>query len=143
MTRQLNIRGMRAAHEAKGTVIRPNKPLNPLALNYFEDMTSVRAFNDWSRADIVALTRISDWLARADDLQRQLDSEGEVVVNERGTPIVNPKFSLVDQLERRIIGAIAKLSIHTMSTAGAKVQNLAKRAENAKKVQDQDDDLIG
>ena len=134
---------MRAAQEAAATNISPKKPLDAIGLGYFEDMTSVRAPNDWSRADVVALTRIADWLSRADSLQKQLDAEGEVVINERGTPIVNPKFSLVDQLERRIIGAIAKLSIHTMSTAGGKIQNLAKRAENATQVEEAEDDLVG
>ena len=144
MSRTMNIRGLAQAHIAKNTVITPQQPLTAAGQRYFEDLVASRAKNDWSRADVLALTRIAMWLERSDILQKQLDAEGPVAVTERGTPIVNPKFQLVDTLERRIIMAIAKLSIHAQSTTSSKLENLAKRAKNAEAVaENAHDDLVG
>jgi len=44
--------------------------------------------------------------------QQQLDGEGAVVTNDRGTPIVNPFLTVIDSLQRQQLALIRSLSLN-------------------------------
>lgn len=139
-------KALQNAQTPPATYWQPTKGLNPEATEHFVTLIESRATFDWGKSDMIVLTRLADWLAQADALQRRLKLEGLTAVNERGTQIVNPLFSVLDVLERRIMTAFSKLNIFQISLAQ---KALAPAARNKKQAgiagegaTDNDDDLL-
>lgn len=144
---KMNLTGMKNAIAAQTTTIEPYSALTENASRYFFDLAKSRASFDWSRGDVIVLTRIASWLDESDSVQEKLRIQGIVIRNQRGTEIVNPLFSIVDTLERRIMQGLTKLQITQMSLAAGALASTAKRVKNAEEVagkmkNDDEEDLL-
>lgn len=140
-----NIRSMRNAHAAKTVTWAPHHPLAPEAERYFYDLLTCRASFDWSRGDVIMLTRLSDWLADADQYRYRLEMEGLTLTNAKGTEVVNPMVTICDGLERRIVATMVKLAIFSISStsqSGRGIEGKAAKEANAAALE-ADDDLVG
>jgi hypothetical protein len=147
MKTKQNITSMIAAQNGKNLTWEPTKALSPDAEAYFYDLLTCRASYDWSRGDVIALTRLSGWLAEADKLASVIERDGYTLTNAKGTHIMNPIFSAQDSLERRIISAMVKLAIFAVSSATTGKRPIigerAKQARDAAENDGGDDDCIG
>lgn len=68
---------------------------------YWGAVTRARARDEWSETDLVVATQLARCLHDIEKEARILDEEGTVMVNERGTQIVNPRVSVLEQFARR------------------------------------------
>jgi hypothetical protein len=61
-------------------------------------------------------------LARAkadvERIQSEIDAEGDVIENQRGTPVLNPKHALLEVLSRRAVALSRMLHVHAEATNG-------------------------
>jgi len=77
-------------------------------------------------------------------VQDELEEEGDILTNAKGTKVVNPKHALVETLSRRAASLSAKIHVHTAATVGRTADAGKKLAEekSARAAIDDEDELI-
>jgi hypothetical protein len=60
-----------------------------------------RARDEWTEADLMVAAQLARCLHDIEKEQVSLDEEGTVLVNDKGTQIVNPRVSVLEQFARR------------------------------------------
>ena len=94
---------------------------------FWNAIVRARSKDEWSSADLV----IAAQLARAQaDIEResiQLEAEGSVVENARGTQVMNPRVTVLEQLARREMALMRTLQMGG-SAKGRKEDVLKKRS---------------
>ena len=91
--------------------------------------------------------RIFRTFADIERLTEEIQTEGDIVVNDRGTQIINPKHTLLETLTRRVMAASRILHVHAEATVGESRQQpgmlaAQKEAEAASKAASDDESLI-
>lgn len=138
-----NLKGMQRAQLAKAIKVEPYKALTVEASKYFYDLAECRASYDWSKADLIMLTRLSDWLDQADKANEELQIEGFICTSAKGGTYPNPLVSVCDTFERRIAGIMVKLAIFQISAKSNLASNGKKQALAKDAASTPDDDLLG
>lgn len=115
------------------------------AMKFWDDIIATKV--EWSKVDLMLAAN----MARCcHDIEREafvLECEGSVMTNQKGTPVMNPRHTVLEQLSRRQAALAQKLQVHAQATQGEPENNRKKNA--AKRGADQmyedleDDDLIG
>jgi len=85
---------------------------------YWRSITKARAADRWNDSDLETAAELARTKASIERLNGELCNEGDIVVNERGTPIVNPKHSLLETLTRRMVALSRMLQVHAEATQG-------------------------
>src|SRR5690606_10407702 len=83
--------------------------------------------------------------AAIERISKALESEGDTVVNERGTVVVNAKHALLETLTRREIALSRAIHVHAEATVGKSedaAKKLATEKKAAKAAEAVDDSLI-
>lgn len=101
---------------------------------------------DWTDVDLAHAANLARCQADIEANQALLDKEGAILENGKGTPVMNPRFTILEQLSRRSVALSAKIHVHAVATQGvsklSKGKNTAKR-EALNAMHDlEDDDLI-
>lgn len=96
----------------------------------WRQFTSARALDSWRDFDLVVLSKMVRLESDIRRYQVLLDKTGPLIQNKRGTMVVNPMMTAVDQLERRLLAMIRSLSLG-VSSQDAQVAN-----KSGQKVQD-------
>lgn len=60
-----------------------------------------RAYDEWTEADLVVAAQLCRTQRDIEDQQQALDTEGTVMENARGTMVMNPRVTVLEQLARR------------------------------------------
>src|SRR3546814_1636441 len=115
---------------------------------FFKQKTAYEMrISDWS-SDVCSSDLMAAMLARAmADLEREqyeLRAEGSVMTSERGTPVVNPRKTVVQMHAGTILSMRRSLSLHARAQQG-EARDAGKRRAAAKEMEDQSpfgDDLI-
>nr|AER23961.1 terminase small subunit [Variovorax sp. HH01] len=68
---------------------------------FWAAVVRARARDEWSEADLVVAAQLARCLHDIEVEQAALDAEGTVTTNERGTNVVNPRVSVLEQFARR------------------------------------------
>jgi len=119
--------------------------LRPEDLPFWEGIVRARAREEWTDADLVVAAQ----LARCQhDIEREaslLEAEGSVIENGRGSPVMNPRHAVLEQLARREMALMRTLRIGG-SVIGdrrdlEKARQLQRQAERARE-ELADDDLL-
>lgn len=110
---------------------------------FWEAIVAARA--TWTDVDLQIAANMARCQADIEENQKLLDIEGNVLDNKRGTPVMNPRFTILEQLSRRSVALSRMLQVHAAATIGetkvSKGKNAAKR-DALEALQDADDDLI-
>jgi hypothetical protein len=111
---------------------------------YWIAVVRARARQEWNEADLVNAGNMARAMADIERIQRELDEEGDILVNERGTQVVNPKHTLIEQLSRRIMALQRLLGMQAVTSGNARDKVKARSAEasareTVKALQDEDD----
>lgn len=112
---------------------------------FWNSIVRARARNKWVESDYEVAANLARCKADIERLQREIDSEGDIIENQRGTPIVNPRHTLLETLSRRAVALSRMLHVHAEATIGhAKDQpkGNAKQREAEVVAQSLDNDLI-
>lgn len=115
------------------------------AMKFWRSITKARAADRWNDSDLEVAAELARTKASIERLNGELEAEGDVIKNDRGTPIVNPKHSLLETLTRRMVALSRMLQVHAEATQGkSRDQVPANKAqkEAQKAAEATDDDLI-
>ena len=118
------------------------------ALPFWKSIVTARAAAKWNNTDLEAAAELSRTKASIERLNEELEIEGDIIKNDRGTPIVNPKHSLLETLNRRMVSLSRFLQVHAEATQGKSRdqvkgnQSQSKANDQAETLQNQDDGLI-
>ncbi|MCM2432086.1 terminase small subunit [Agrobacterium rosae] len=136
---------VRIASSAAEEIIFPeNVPLEEGDVPFFKNVIAEYARAEWSahQLEIAAmLARTMADLVREQDLLR---SEGAVAYSEKGTPLANPRKSIVQMHASSILSFRRSLALHARAIQG-EARDSAKRRDTAKEIEagaSTDDDLL-
>lgn len=116
------------------------------ALPFWRSITSARSADRWNNSDLETAAELARTKAKIERLNLDLEMEGDIITNDRGTPIVNPKNALLETLTRRLVALSRMLQVHAEATQGKSRDQVAgnKAQSNASKIAKglEGDDLI-
>jgi hypothetical protein len=110
----------------------------------WDQFTRARAREDWRDMDLILLAKIVRMEADIRRYQDQVEKQGDIVENRRGTQIPNPFLSIINTVENRQLRVIRSMSLNQQHSDPRTINASAKVAQNARAVIDDvgDDDLI-
>ena len=88
------------------------------AIPFWRSITRARSADRWNEVDLENAAELARTKANIERLQAELELEGDIIKNDRGTPIVNPKHSLLETLTRRMVALSRMLQVHAEATQG-------------------------
>lgn len=143
-----SIAGEGAAFRAAALKIEPPKHcrLKTGAEDFYNAIIDSRDPQAWNTVDLARAVTLANYQLMIRDNSALLEKEGEVIENERGTPVMNPRFNIVNTLTRLEISLSKALQTDAASTQG-EGREVRKRNEKAKEIKSRlnsitDDSLI-
>lgn len=97
-------------------------------LAVWRQFTRARAREDWRDMDLILLAKVVKTEVKIRRHEELLVSEGEIMENQRGTPIVNPRAQLIDTLTRQQLSVIRSMSLNQTASDARTVNAKAKTA---------------
>lgn len=77
----------------------------------WDQFTRTRTREEWRDFDLLIVAKAVRLEADLRGYQNDLDGAGAIVINERGTPIVNPLLTVIDSLQRQQLALIRSISL--------------------------------
>lgn len=105
--------------------------LRPCDLPFWASLMDARAKHKWNNSDLESAGNLARCKADIERIQKEIYSEGDVIENMRGTPVVNPKHQLLETLSRRSVALSRMLHVHAEATLG-KAKDQVKGNDTAK-----------
>ena len=128
----------------------PNIPnhvrLNESHLPFWEGILRARAKSEWIETDLVVAAQLARTQYDIEKESFELEAEGSVIENARGTPVMNPRHAVLEQLARREMALMRSLRIAGAAT-GVDTRDLVKkraleRESRSTMAELQEDDLL-
>lgn len=128
------------------TEIQPpdNVPLDDEDRPFFGNVIAEYARSEWSAHQLELAAMLARTMADLTREQALLRSEGGVSYSEKGTPVANPRKSIVQMHASSILSFRRSLALHARAQAG-EARDVARRRDVAKAIEDDnplDDDLL-
>jgi len=101
---------------------------------YWDSIISARDLSSWTLPELDHAANLARCKADIERIQGEIHKEGDTIINQRGTPIVNPKHSLMETLTRRSIALTRLLMVHAQATVG-ETHEVRKRNQAQRDVQ--------
>lgn len=122
----------------------PEVDLPDEALPFWRAIVRARARDEWNDNELQVAAQLARTREKIERLEKVLDHQGEILVNERGTPIKNPLFSVLEDLTRRQMALMRSLQVNATASAGQAKDNQRKRKaeKDADSVASSLDDLL-
>lgn len=98
---------------------------------FWEGVVRARARDEWTETDLVVAGQLARCLHDIEDEQAALDIEGTVIKNDKGTPVVNPRVSVLEQFARREMALMRTLRM------GGRVAGAARDEAPGRKIERQ------
>ncbi|MDN4052893.1 TerS protein [Massilia sp. YIM B02763] len=121
--------------------------LTESAKPFWVGVVRARARDEWQDVDLVVAAQLAQCQADIAEEDAALRLEGKVIKNDRGTPVMNPRTTVLEQLARREMALMRTLRMGGR-IAGDQRDDLGKRklevdARKARKqVEEEDDGLL-
>lgn len=112
---------------------------------FWAAVVRARARDEWSEADLVVAAQLARCLHDIETEQVQLDIEGTVMKNDRGTLVANPRVSVLEQFARREMALMRTLRMGGRIAGDARDESGKRKIERtARKVREEleDDGLL-
>jgi hypothetical protein len=110
---------------AAGEMFRADKPMPPAhislpgyAVPAWDAIVRARDYTSWTAVDLEHCANLACCLADLEKLRHEVRREGDIIENARGTPIMNPKHTLIETLSRRSVALSRMLHVHAEATVG-------------------------
>ena len=94
--------------------------------------TRARAREDWRDMDLLLLAKVVRMEADIREYQSQVEMQGTIVENQRGTQIPNPLLAIIDTVERRQLAVIRSMSLNQQASDPRTLNGSAKNQSNAR-----------
>lgn len=85
---------------------------------FWNSIVNTRARERWTAPDLELAAALARAKSDIERLQKEIDAEGDVIPNERGTLVANPKHALLETISRRVIALTKSLQVHAEATQG-------------------------
>jgi hypothetical protein len=85
---------------------------------FWLSIVRARSKDSWNSSDLENAANLARCKADIERLQEEITAEGDIVENAKGTQIVNPKHTLLEQLSRRAMAISRMLHVHAEATVG-------------------------
>lgn len=122
-----------------------NVPLDSSDLPFFSNVIAEFARSEWTAHQLELAAMLARTMSDLEREQRELRSEGSVMMSERGTPVVNPRKTVVQMHAGSILSFRRSLSLHARAQGG-EARDIGKRRSGTKDIEadlaSSDDDLI-
>lgn len=121
-----------------------NVPLDQEDIPFFRNVIAEYARSEWSSHQLELAALLARTMADLTREQKLLRDEGGVARSEKGTPVANPRKSIVQMHASSILSFRRSLSLHARAQAG-EARDVAKRRDAAKEIESDnplDDDLL-
>jgi hypothetical protein len=109
---------------------------------FWRAIVAARARDTWTDVDLAHAANLARTQADIETVQRDLGAEGFTLMNERGTTVQNPKFSILETLSRRAVLLSKSLQVHAHATVGESREQAPKNKAEAKARKADIDELI-
>ena len=110
--------------------------LNKDDLPFFEAILRARARDEWDEVSVVLAAQLARCQRSIEEEAAKLEAEGSVIENQRGTPVMNPRHSVLEQLSRREMAVMRSLRLTGAVTGDGrdleKNRKLQRQAEGLK-----------
>ena len=131
---------------AKDTISVPaHVKLRPGDEVFWEGVVRARARDEWTETDLVVAGQLARCLHDIEKEQVQLDVEGTVVKNDKGTLVANPRVSVLEQFARREMALMRTLPMGGRVAGAARDLGPARQIERqSRKLREEleDDELL-
>lgn len=81
-------------------------------LPVWASIVRARARDEWSEVDLHHAANLARCLADVERISAEITKDGDLLTNDRGTQIVNPKHGLLETLSRRSVALTRLLHLH-------------------------------
>ena len=95
---------------------------------YWNAIVRARARDEWTENELQVAAQLARTRKQIQDNEDLLVHEGPVLINDRGTQIANPRFSVIEQLTRRQVMLMRSLQVNATASAGRAGDVAPKRA---------------
>lgn len=121
-----------------------NVPLDDEDRPFFQNVIAEYARSEWSAHQLELAAMLARTMADLTREQALLRTEGGVAYSEKGTPVANPRKSIVQMHAGSILSFRRSLALHARAQAG-EARDVAKRRDAAKQIEADnplEDDLL-
>lgn len=121
-----------------------NVPLDEQDVPFFRNVISEYARSEWSAHQLELAAMLARTMADLTREQKLLRDEGGVAYSEKGTPVANPRKSIVQMHASSILSFRRSLALHARAQVG-EARDAAKRRDAAKDIETDnplEDDLL-
>ena len=87
---------------------------------FWDAIMVARARDEWTESDLITAAQLARCMSDIEKEALALETEGSVIENQRGTPVMNPRHSVLEQLSRRQMALMRTLQIGGTSAGVAK-----------------------
>lgn len=94
--------------------------------------TIIDARAEWTDSDLAFAAELAICQNDIQRHRRRLQEEGDIIKNDRGTRVVNPRHTLLETMTRRAVALSRLLQVHTAATSGETKLNRGKNEEKSK-----------
>ena len=136
---------IKAMSDAALGILRPPEhvQITSSALLYWDGIVRARARDEWSEVDLVVVAQLAQCQADIAEQDVMLRAEGSIVTNERGTQIMNPRATLMENLARREMALMRTLRLGGAVSGDkrddAKRRSIQRQSEELRKELEEDD----
>ena len=85
---------------------------------FFSAILKLRDYASWNESDLAKAANLARAQADIERIGAEIREEGDVVVNDRGTQIPNPKHAILETLTRRELALSRAVHVHAEATQG-------------------------
>jgi hypothetical protein len=110
-------------------------------LPFWDGIIRARARSEWIKTDLVVAAQLARTQYDIEKEAETLEAEGSVIENNRGTPVMNPRHAVLEQLARREMALMRALRI-TGAAAGIDPRDLAKQRNLERESRATKDELL-
>lgn len=103
----------------------------------WDQFTRARSRSDWRDMDLIALAKAVKIEADIRAYQRELDAQGAIVENKRGTQIENPLFRVIDVLVRQQLAIMRSLHLNVTDSKPSTVKAAAVEQDKRQIIRDE------
>lgn len=101
--------------------------LEPADMVYWAAIVRARARDEWTENDLQVAAQLARCRRQIQEEEKLLKAEGRVIENQRGTPIMNPRVTVIEQLSRRQMALMRSIQCTATATAGYSAHNVGRR----------------
>lgn len=111
--------------------------VRPSDVPFLEGILRSRTRDEWSPPDLVVAVQLARCQVDIETEHSLLEEEGSVLDNRRGTPVLNPRHSVLEQLSRRELALLRALQLAGMAKGDKRdVEQARKLQKTAEEVRD-------